>query len=84
MLREIAYRWANLQVLHTFKLLLFVSLRDPVIQKMSTIKELCQYFCNYGMMGTNIVPACIEYFYMNGGKNLLLLLDGYDEYPEDL
>ena len=84
LLREIAYRWANLQVLHKFKLLLLVSLRDPVIQKMSTLEELCHYFCNYGMKDTEIISMCVKYFFKNGGKNLIFLLDGYDEYPENL
>ena len=40
LLMEIAYRWANLQVLHKFKLLFLVSLRDPAIQK-------CQLLMNF-------------------------------------
>ena len=84
LLREIAYRWANLQVLHKFKLLLLVSLQDPAIQNMSTFEELCEYFCNCGMTDTKIISTCVKYFFKNGGKNLILLLDGYDEYPENL
>ena len=84
LLREIAYRWANLQVLHKFKLLLLVSLRDPVIQNMSSFEDLCPYFCKYGMKGTDIVSACTKYFFRNGRKNLMFLLDGYDEFPKNL
>ena len=84
LLREIAYRWANLEVLHKFKLLLLLSLRDPLIQKMSTFNELCLHFCKQGMEDTDIASTCNKYFFKNSGKNLLFLLDGYDEFPEDL
>ena len=84
LLREIAYRWANLEVLRKFKLLLLVSLRDPHIQKMTSFKELCLYFCKQGMEDTSIISTCTQYFFKNGGKNLVFLLDGYDEFPDDL
>ena len=84
LLREIAYRWANLELLHKFKLLLLVSLRDPLIQKMTSFKELCLHFCKQGMEDTDIISTCTKYFFKNNGKNLLFLLDGYDEFPEDL
>ena len=84
LLREIAYRWANLEVLHKFKLLLLASLRDPLIQRMTSFKELCLYFCKQGMEDTDIISTCTKYFFKNSGKHLLFLLDGYDEFPEDL
>ena len=31
-----------------------------------------------------IVSACAQYLFANGGKSLILLLDGYDEYPGHL
>ena len=33
---------------------------------------------------TEIVHACSEYLSQNGGENVTLLLDGYDEYPSNL
>jgi len=84
LLREIAFQWANLEALHEFKLLLLLSLRDPDIQKMSTFKELCFHFLEPGMEDTDIVSSCTEYFFKSIVKNLLFLLDGYDEFPEDL
>ena len=36
------------------------------------------------MKDTKIISKCIEYCFKNGGKYLILLLDGYDEYPENL
>ena len=35
-------------------------------------------------MHPEISSACAQYFLDNGGENLVLLLDRYDEYPEYL
>ena len=84
-LKEIAYRWGNNQVLISFKLVLLVCLRDPVIQQASSFKDLLQLFCNReDTRTTKISDVCSNYFIQNGGKNLAFLFDGFDEYPEAL
>ena len=85
LLKEIAYRWGNKQMLKIFKLVLLVPLRDPAVQQALLLKELLQVFCNRGdTRDAEIATACSNYFVQNGGKDLALLFDGFDEYPESL
>ena len=84
LLKEIAYRWGNQQILQKFKLVLLVCLRDPAVQQMSFIDDLLQSFCKRDKEATKVASACREYFVKNNGKDLALLFDGYDECPERL
>ena len=84
LLKHIAYSWAEQGMLQKYNLVLLVQLRDPTVQKMSSLKELFQYFCyKHGIEGED-VAMCIKHISSNQGKSLLLLLDGYDEMPEEL
>ena len=85
LLKHIAYSWADQGMLQKYNLVLLVHLRDPTIQKMSTPEQLFQYFCKpFGSNAAKIAITCSEYFLENNGKSLTLLLDGYDEMPEEL
>ena len=84
LLKEIAYKWANRELLKKFELVLLVHLRDPSLQRIVSINDLLQLFCKGDKNATQIVNACVQYLFDNGGKTLTLLLDGYDEYPRDL
>ena len=84
LLKEIAFRWANKELLQRFKLVLLVPLRDPSLQQVKSVGDLLQLFYQGDDNATEIVHACSEYFSKNGGENVTLLLDGYDEYPSDL
>jgi len=61
-----------------------VCLRDPSLQQTKFVDDLLQLFCRGDKQATEIVSACSQYLFANGGKSLTLLLDGYDEYPEHL
>ena len=85
LLKEIAYRWGNKQLLKTFKLVLLVPLRDPAVQQASSIKDLLQLFCKRGdTRAAQISTACSDYLVHNDGKDLVILFDGFDEFPETL
>ena len=85
LLKEIAYRWGNRQLLKTFKLVLLVPLRDPTVQQVSLIKHLLQLFHNReDARASSISTACSDYFVRNGGRDLIFLFDGFDEFPEEL
>ena len=85
LLKHIAYNWAENAMLQKSELLLLVHLRDPTVQKMSSLKHLFQYFCKpFGSNAEKIAITCSEYFLDNNGKSLTLLFDGYDEMPEEL
>ena len=84
LLREISYRWGKHQILLKFKLVLLVGLRDPAVQQLSFISDLFRLFCKRDEDANAVASACKKYFFNNNGKDLALLLDGYDEYPERL
>ena len=84
LLKEISYRWGKNQILQKFKLVLLICLRDPAVQQMSIIDDLFQLFCKRDRRATELASACSDYLSMNNSKELVLLLDGYDEYPERL
>lgn len=77
--KQIAYQWSKKQILNQFRLLLLVHLQDPVVQKMSNFDHLLQSFCQ-----RDAASACMynKNLFKNGGKGIILLLDGYDELPE--
>jgi len=80
LLAEVAYRWSNLQLLSKYTLVLLLCLRDPVLQQIATLKELFQYVCRGGLTDAD-ADIITEYFFKVSGKNLIFLLDGYDELP---
>ena len=84
LLKEIAYRWGKKQLLLKFELVLLVCLRDPSLEEVKSVDDLLQLFCMGDQNSTEIVSACSQYLFANAGKSLILLLDGYDEYPEHL
>ena len=85
-LKEIAYKWGAKELLQKFELVLLLCLRDPRLQKIKDIDGLLESYCKGDKNATGIANACNckQYLFANGGKTLLLLLDGYDEYPEYL
>ena len=84
LLKELACRWGNKQLLKTFKLLLLVSLRNPTVQQVASVSDLLQHFCMGNRRAVEIAAACHDYLSETGGKNLVFLFDGFDEYPEKL
>ena len=79
LLKEIAYRWGNKQLLKTFKLVLLASLRDPTVQQVVSVSDLLQHFCEGNRRAIEIATACHDYLSENGGKDLVFLFDGFDE-----
>ena len=84
LLKEIAYRWGNKQLLKTFKLVLLVPLRDPTVQQVVSVSDLLQHFCDGNRRAIEIAAACHDYLSENGGKDLLFLFDGFDELSVEL
>ena len=84
LLKEISYRWAIKELLQKFELVLLVSLRDPSLQQIESVDDLLHLFFKRENKAMEVVDACSKYLSRNGGENLALLLDGYDEYPDFL
>jgi len=81
LLKEIAYRWGDKQVLKGFKFVLLVCLRDPTIQQITSIHDLLQMYCVGHKRAEEITDVCSHHLFENGGKDIVLLLDGFDEFP---
>ena len=84
LLKGIAYGWGKTELLQKFELVLLVYLRDPSLNQIKSVDDLLQLFYKGDKNATEIVSACSEYLSESGGKSLVLLLDGYDEYPKNL
>ena len=84
LLKYIACRWGREEILQKFKLVLLVCLRDPAVQQMSTIYDLLKLFCRRDNRAHEIASACGDFLSDRYSKDLALLFDGYDEYPERL
>ena len=82
LLKEIACRWGKNKVLKTFKLVLLVCLRYPVLQYAKSIQEIFKFYCEGDTKATEVATACSDYFLNNGGQDLLFLFDGFDELPK--
>ena len=78
--KEIAYQWATKQLLIHKLLVFLLYLRDPMVQKLSSLFQLVDYFCRN--METS--KALTQHLYETQGVDLVLVLDGYDEINEDV
>ena len=81
LLKEIAYQWGKNGLIQNFKIVLLLCLRDPSIQKMSTLSDLLGFFCKRDTRAEEITKACNAYIFDTDGKDIAFLLDGYDELP---
>ena len=71
-------------MLQKYELLLLVYLRDPTVQKVTSLKELLQYICGKHNIEGDEFASIFKYISCNQGKTLAFLFDGYDEMPEKL
>jgi len=69
--------WEKGELFEEFEILLFVQLRDPSIQSAQSLEDL---FPDYLELKSEAVRA-IQYC---GGHNVLIVLDGWDEFPPGL
>jgi len=84
LLKHIAHLWANKQVLTSSKLLFLLCLRDPAVQKMSSVNDLVNYFFKQEKTASRLGHICAAQIYQTDGKDVTILLDGFDEFPEAL
>ena len=84
LLQEMAYGWAKRNFLQKFKIVLLVQLRSPAVQQVSLVADLFQLVCKRETDSKEVATACSKYLFNKGGKDLVFLFDGYDEFPEHL
>ena len=80
LMRQIAYMWANNELLTNTEFLFLLHLRDPSVQQMNSLEALVHYFYHYDELASK-VTSCVA---QDGGKSVTILLDGYDELPPNL
>ena len=76
--KEIAYQWANGELLQECELLFLLYLRDPKLHEINSVEELLNVFTPENMSDS------IKYFTNSYGKNVAFVFDGFDEYPVSL
>ena len=79
LIKEIAYCWANGEILCNFELVFLIYLRNPRVQKANSLEQLFQLF-----FPTEMALVVDNYLFQCGGQNVVFLIDGFDEYPPEL
>ena len=77
--KEIAFQWANHNLLNSKKLLLLLFMRDPLVKFITDVMTLVKYFYQNDSLGSKVADWLVE----TDGKHLTVVLDGYDEVSED-
>ena len=77
--KEIAFQWANRTILTNKTLLFLVFMRDPEIQKITSVKLLASYFFE----SESLVSVITDWLVETNGQYLTIVIDGYDEVSED-
>ena len=79
--KEIAYCWANGEILTDTKLFLLV-IRDPNLHCVSSVTELV-HCLNYDYLSDRKVEVAVDELIESKGSGIVLVIDGYDECPSD-
>ena len=77
--KEIAYEWAIKKLLSFRKLVFLLYLRDPSLKTVRLVENLTQYMIRH----SKLASCLAEYLSKTKGKNLVVILDGYDEMSEE-
>ena len=76
---EICSEWAKGNLIDNYILVILLKLRDPRISDIDCTDEVVK--CSLGY--SNSVSEVVEEINCIDGKNILLLLEGWDEFPEE-
>ena len=82
--KEISGQWANGQFLVDSILVFLIFLRDPLVKKIKSLKDLVKYYYRFDESSDTIANSCAEYLINCKGDYVTFVFDGFDEYPENL
>ena len=82
LLKEIACCWARGSLLTKSSLVFLLRLKDRKVQKIDSLKKLVRYFYRYS--NSKKIDDYEEKLEEKQGKSVVLLLDGFDEFPNKL
>ena len=77
--KEIAFQWANKKILSSKKILLLLLLRECNFKSITTVEHLVEYV----VKSNKIAAYLTEYLLQTEGKDLTIVIDGYDEISEE-
>ena len=77
--KEIAFQWANNKLLTNIKILLLLFLREINFKRITSVEGLVQY----AIKSSDITAGLVKYLLKAQGKNLAIVVDGYDEISEE-
>ena len=82
LMNHIAYEWAKGILLHDCRLVLLIHLSDPFFQHATSLEDIF-HGCLSNISIPNL-PACCDYMVKSYGRSLAFLIDGYDQFPDEL
>ena len=74
--KEIAYLWANGELLQNCTLVFLAYLRDPRLHKVNSVKGLVELYSS-----ENVAVDVARHLEQCKGKNVAFVFDGFDEFP---
>ena len=77
--KEIAFQWANNELLSDKKVLLLLFLRQCNFKNMVSVESFVQYVVKSSEMATHLT----KYLLQTDGKELTIVFDGYDEISDE-
>ena len=77
--KEIAFQWANNKLLTNIKILFLLFLREINFKRIISVESLVQYV----IKSSDITAGLVKYLLKAQGKNLAIVVDGYDEISEE-
>ena len=80
--KEIAYRWANAELLMDSSIVFLLFLRDPGIQKIHDVKNLIHYFYSFEPSCEGLAKQCAEILAKRDNSDITIVMDGYDEFND--
>ena len=81
--KEITYGWATNEILTEIKIVFLLYLRDPQIQLINKVGELVEYVSNE-CLNSEQITTLTTHLVNTKGKQLCIVMDGFDEYPSSL
>ena len=82
--KHVAFQWANGTLTSLQKMVLILFLRDPAVRKISCLKDLIMHFYCNDTSATDDAKICAKHLQKSDGNDLTIILDGYDELPENM
>ncbi|XP_065895913.1 protein NLRC3-like [Dysidea avara] len=79
--KEIMFQWSSQNLLQCKKIMFSVFLRDPIAQCLQSLQDFVGYCCKFTEKINSIIE---EYISFTAGKDIVVILDGYDELPENI